>query len=385
MKLVKNYLQELNFRVMVPFLFCICLLCWTGSLRAALYVTADAAVVIDAETGEVLYDKNMHQRRPPASTTKIMTTILGIELGKLNDQVKTSPRAAAEGGSSIWLKSGEVLTLEELLYGVMLNSGNDAAVAVAEYISGSVEEFAILMNRKAKEIGALNTTFKNPNGLPNDQHLTTAYDLAMIMRYAMQNEIFREITSTAEKRISWPGQPWPRVLRNFNKLLWMYRDADGGKTGYTRAAGRCLVSTAIRNGRRVVSVILHTDQRWQDSIKLLDYGLNNYQNTVLLEAGEVIETREVLDSKEKELEIVASRDFIVTLPKGRQSKSTTTIFLDENLRLPILKGQKIGWIEIQVNGKYVGQVDLLAKTEITPKSIVYRFWKWISSLLKTIT
>lgn len=385
MKLVKNHLQQLHLGVIVPFLFCLSLLWWTDMAGAAVYVTADAAVVIDAETGEVLYDKNMHQRRPPASTTKIMTTILGIELGKLDDQIKASPRAAAEGGSSIWLKAGEVLTLEELLYGVMLNSGNDASVAVAEYISGSVEEFAALMNRKAKEIGALNTTFKNPNGLPNDEHLTTAYDLAMIMRYAMQNEIFCQITSTVEKRISWPGQPWPRVLRNFNKLLLMYRDADGGKTGYTRAAGRCLVSTAVRNGRRVISVILHTDQRWQDSIKLLDHGLNNYQNMTLLEAGAVVETREVLDSREKVLEIVASRDFVVTLPRGRQSKSTTTIFFEEDLRLPILQGQKVGWLEIQVNGQYVGQIDLLAKNEITPKSIVYRFWKWISSLLKTIT
>ncbi len=364
----------------------VCLIILIGSLTCqAVNVTADSAIVIDAETGSVLYGKNIHQRRAPASTTKIMTSILGLELGNLHDTIKASYRAAAEGGSSIWLEEGEELTLEELLYGIMLNSGNDASVAVAEYIAGSVEEFAILMNQKAKEVGALNTTFQNPNGLPNDKHLTTAYDLAMIMRYCMQNETFREITATEKKSISWPGHPWKRALNNHNKLLWMYEGADGGKTGYTIAAGRCLISSATRKDRRVIAVVMHADQLWQDSIKLLDYGLDGFSNVTLIKSGELIDTREIKESKEGQLAILASRDFVVTVPNEKDSRASRTIYLLENLQLPIVKGQKVGWMEIKVNDEYVGQIDLLAKEDVTPKSIVFRFWKWLSSILKTIT
>ncbi|AZR74796.1 D-alanyl-D-alanine carboxypeptidase [Anoxybacter fermentans] len=367
----------------MTFLLSLLLAIYPEVTEASLYVTADAAIVIDAETGKVLYGKNIHKRRPPASTTKIMTTILAIELGQLEDRVKASPRAASTGGSSIWLEAGEVLTLEELLYGVMLSSGNDASVAVAEHIAGSVEEFAVLMNQKAKEVGALNTTFQNPHGLPDNQHLTTAYDLAMIMRYAMQNEIFRKLTATKYKTISWPVHRWDRGLRNHNKLLWMYPDCDGGKTGYTRAAGRCLVSTAKRNGRRVIAVVLHADQLWQDSIKLLDYGLDNFSNVTLFKKGELLYTVEIPESREKVLKMVAPRDFVVTVPKGQDFKVTTTISVKENLQLPILAGQKVGSVEIHINGEKVGQRDLIALEEVTEMSLVQRFWRWISLIIKT--
>ena len=168
------------------------------------FVTAESAVLIDARTGQVLYSKNSHQPRPPASTTKIMTGILAIENGNLTEQVTASKRAAYEGGSSIYLTPGEKLTLEELIYGLLVKSGNDAAVAIAEYIGGDIENFAAMMNFKAKQIGALNTNFQNPNGLPQEGHLTTAYDLAQIARYGLTNNFFARVVATRKKRISWP-------------------------------------------------------------------------------------------------------------------------------------------------------------------------------------
>lgn len=365
-------------------LICICCSLFVQS-AIAIHVTADAAIAIDAATGKILYEKNIHQRRAPASTTKIMTTILGIELGQLSDKVTASSRAASEGGSSIWLETGEVLTLEEFLYGIMLSSGNDASVAVAEHLAGSVEEFAKMMNRKAIEVGALNTTFQNPNGLPNDKHLTTAFDLAMIMRYAMQNEIFQKITKTQYTTISWPGHEWDRGLRNHNKLLWMYPDTDGGKTGYTRAAGRCLVSSASRNGRRVIVVVLHADQLWQDSIKLLDYGLDNFSNIKLVKAGTEVHTIDIPESKEKIMKLIAGSDFEVTIPKVGESRAKSIINLYDDLQLPIRKGQKVGIMEFQINETIVGQVSLIAKNDVSKVSIVDRFWRWITSILKTFT
>ncbi len=368
-------------RVIITLLLCFILSFFARYATASIYVTADAAIVIDAETGKVLYGKNIHQRRPPASITKIMTTILGIELGKLDAKVKVSLRAASQEGSSIYLRSGEVLTLEELLYGVMLSSGNDASVAVAEHIGGSVEKFAELMTRKAREIGAINTTFCNPNGLPDVNHLTTAFDLAMIMRYGMQDELFRKLNETKYKTIS--GNEWDRGLRNHNKLLWNYQDCDGGKTGYTRAAGRCLISAGSRNGRSVIAVVLHADQLWQDSIKLLDYGLDQFINITLIKKGQAVHAIEVPESQEKLLEFIAAREFRVTIPKGEESTATRTIEPYKDLELPILAGQKVGIMKIEVNGEEMGQVDLIAKDEVTKKSLVDRFWRWISSMFKT--
>lgn len=370
-------------RVILALLLSLTFGIWMKPAEAATYVTADSAVVIDALTGQVLYGKNMHVRRPPASTTKIVTTILALELGNLQDKVTASKRAASQEGSSIWLTTGEVLTLEEMLYGIMLSSGNDASVAVAEYIAGSVEEFAVLMNRKSQEIGALNSTFKNPNGLPHNEHLTTAYDLAMIMRYGMQNPMFRKLNATQVKEISWPGNTWNRVLHNHNKLLKMYEGCDGGKTGYTKAAGRCLISTATRNGRRVITIVLHADALWEDSTTLLDYGLDQFTNITLFKAGEVVHVAEFAGSREKELQLMSARDFVVTIPRGQESKVTKTIHLRENLQVPIMKGEKVGNMEISLNGEKVGQLDLIAKEDLTEVSLVHRFWRWISSIVRT--
>jgi D-alanyl-D-alanine carboxypeptidase (penicillin-binding protein 5/6) len=238
---------------------------------------AKAAVVMDVETGRVLFSKNPYEKLPMASTTKIMTTLVAVESGKLNETVKVSNRAAFTEGSSIYLKPGEALTVEELLYAIMLRSGNDASMAVAEHIGGSVEGFVEMMNQKAKEIGALNTHFANPHGLDNPQHYTTAYDLALIASHALRNSKFAEIVKTKNKTISGPPHVnWDRAMQNKNKMLWQYEGGDGVKTGFTNRAGRCLVSSATHEGWQLCSVVLNCGPMWEESTHLLNYGFGNY-------------------------------------------------------------------------------------------------------------
>ncbi|SJZ63068.1 D-alanyl-D-alanine carboxypeptidase family protein [Selenihalanaerobacter shriftii] len=343
-------------------------------------VTARAAILIDAETGEVLYAKNPHQKRAPASTTKIMTGILGIENGNLNGEVKASRRAAYEGGSSIWLAEGEVLILEDLLYGLLLNSGNDAAVAIAEHIGGSVEKFAHMMNRKAKEIGALDTTFQNPNGLPQKGHLTTAYDLAMIARYALQNETFARIVDTTRKKISWQERKHGRSLLNTNRLLRRFDEVDGVKTGYTRAAGRCLVSSATRNGRQVISVVLKSAQMWHDSMKLLNYGLDNFRRIEVVNQGEEIYSLNLEEIDNRELKLKVAQKFVVVAFNNDEITLKKEISIKRNLKLPIAQNEQVGKVAFYIDGEKKGTIPLLAKEAIVPESRLDKFWQWLTTL-----
>lgn len=239
---------------------------------------ADSAVLMDYTTGQVLFQKNAHTRRAPASTTKILTSIIAIEKGKLQQRMIASHRAARADGSSIYLRAGDTHSLRELLYGILLNSGNDAAVAVAENLAGSETAFARWMTVKATEIGAVDSHFINCSGLPAKDHYSTAYDLAVIARYALRNPVFADIVRTKRKLIRRSGNPCEQLLMNHNKLLWRYQFADGVKTGYTLEAGRCLVSSATKNGRRLIVVVLKSKDIYGDSAQLLDYGFENYQS-----------------------------------------------------------------------------------------------------------
>lgn len=233
---------------------------------------ANAAILIEAGSGKVLYAKNSRAIMAPASTTKIMTAILALEHVSLDKTVLIRPVAAAKEGSSMDLVSREQKTMRELLYGLMLVSGNDAATAIAEAVSGSEANFAQLMNRKAKLLGMKNTHFLNASGLPDIGHYTTAYDLAILTRYALQNGNFAKIVSTKVKRVPGARPGTNRTLINHNKLLWRYQYTIGVKTGYTRTAGGCLVSAAIHNDIKLISVILKSSSIYDDSKELLNYG-----------------------------------------------------------------------------------------------------------------
>lgn len=240
---------------------------------SSLDLTAASAIAIDAETGKVLYQKNAFQLKAPASTTKILTAILAIESGRLDEVVIVSKRAAAVGESSIHLRTNDRIILRELVYGALIKSGNDACVAIAEHLFPSEEEFVGMMNFKARILGAYNTTFYNTNGLPHRYHLTTAYDLALIARYCLQNSFFSEIVMTKEHLLHWTNPRRTVLLTNTNKLLWLYPGATGVKTGTTNQAGNCLVASAKKEQHHIITVVLNSHNRYGDVQKLLDYGI----------------------------------------------------------------------------------------------------------------
>lgn len=249
-------------------------------------LTAKAAVLLDFDSGSVLYSRHPYEQRPPASLTKMVSALLIVQSGRLDDKVVVSKRAAAVGESSMALKAGETLTLRDLLDAAMLKSANNAAAAAAEYVGGTMEQFVAEMNAKALELGALQSHFVNPHGLNAQDHYSCAMDLAIIARCVMQDPTLRAIAATRRKVLPWPGHKGGRVLDNRNRLLPKYPLCDGVKTGYTRQAGRCLAASATTNGLRLIAVVLDCKESWWDAKTLLEWGFGNYQPAQPIGNGE---------------------------------------------------------------------------------------------------
>lgn len=252
-----------------------------------IHVSARNAILMEQQSGRILFEKNAYDPHRIASITKIMTAVLAIESGKLEDNVKIKKEAVSVEGSSIYLTEGETLTLKDLVYGLMLRSGNDAAVAIADYVGGSVDGFVYLMNEKARELGMSATSFANPHGLDDhEEHYSSAYDMAQLTRYAMNNETFREIFATERYRAPKEGDEWGRSWRNKNKLqTGLYDYSTGGKTGYTKRAKRTLVSTARKNDMDLIAVTLHAPDDWNDHIAMFEYGFATYELKTLVPKG----------------------------------------------------------------------------------------------------
>lgn len=348
----------------------------TSLLTLEADTSAQSAVVMDVQTGRVLYSKNMHEKRAMASTTKIMTTLVTVESGRLNEIVKVDHQSTLVKGSSIYLKEGEKQTVENLLFGVMLRSGNDAALAVATHIGGSVERFVDMMNQKAQELGAKNTRFANPHGLDAADHYTTAYDLALITSHALKNAKFAEIVSTKSKTI--PGPPdvsWSRTMINKNKILWQLEGGNGVKTGYTSKAGRCLVSSATRNGMQLVCVVLDCSPMWEDSVALLEYGFKNYAIEKVIEKDKVTKVLTVKQGKEKFVSVKPSADLSVTLAQGEKDKLVTKAYFQEKVQAPIRAGEEAGKLEVYLDDNLLGSVKLIYCDNIESSSPVYHLRK----------
>ncbi len=242
--------------------------------KAQLGISAHNAVLMEKESGRVLYEKRAHEKQSIASITKVMTAIIAIESGKMNETVTTSRRAIHTEGSSIYLEQGEKMSLEDLVYGLMLRSGNDAAVAIGEHVGGSVEGFVYLMNEKARWLGMDNTDFANPHGLEADNHYSTAYDMALLMRYAMDNKKFQSISNTTMYKAKTRTYAW----KNKNKLLTaLYEHCTGGKTGFTKKAGRTLLTTAHKNDTDLIVVTLNGPNDWNDHIQMYEWGFKNHE------------------------------------------------------------------------------------------------------------
>lgn len=258
------------------------------TLTSETTVSAVNAVLMEQESGRVLFEKEAHEKKKIASITKIMTAILAVESGKLDEMVTVSDLAFGTEGSSLYLQRGQKMKLEDLVYGLMLRSGNDAAVAIAEHVGGSLEGFVMLMNQKAEEIGMKNTSFTNPHGLDNtENHYSTAYDMALLSRYAMNNPTYAKIAGTKEHQAPNPNESWNYEWDNKNKMLKLYKYSTGGKTGFTKLARRTLVSTAEKDGMGLVAVTLNAGDDWNDHMTLFDNAYKEYVLTTILEKGKL--------------------------------------------------------------------------------------------------
>ena len=348
-------------------LFCLVLLALL--LPAAALGEARSEILIEAKTGRVLYENNAHEALPMASTTKIMTALVALENGNLNDLVTAGKNAYGVPGTSIYLELGEQLTLEQMLYGLMLASGNDAAAAIAEHIGGSVADFCRMMTDRAAEIGCENTVFVTPHGLPADGHHTTAWDLAMIAREAMKNPTFREIVSTQRATLPWAGHEYDRVLTNKNKLLSTYAGALGVKTGYTKAAGRCLVFAAQRDGLELIGVVLNCPDWFDEAATLLDRGFDNWQMVTILNAGETVREIPVTNGVRDAVRVVAQSDVSAPVPVT----AWPDLLLDLPASLPagVEKGQVIGTAWLTDQGQALTTVPLIAAEAVPERSFRY--------------
>ncbi|HEX9061872.1 MAG TPA: D-alanyl-D-alanine carboxypeptidase family protein [Clostridia bacterium] len=339
-------------------------------------VSAGAAILMDMNSGRVMYDKNARSRRPMASTTKIMTAILAIEKGNLNDVVTVSRRAASVGGSTIDLKAGQKISLRELLYGLMLNSGNDAAIAIAEHIGGSVDGFSQMMNQKASEIGAYDSNFKSPHGLDVEGHYSTAYDLALMARYALNNPVFSKIVSTKVTSISTRG------LANTNEMLSIYPGADGVKTGYTGQAGRCLVTSVTRNNWKLISVVLNCasrEARAGSSKAILDYGYNNFKPVTLLKEGEYIKDIPVLRGKPGNVCLYAEEGISMPLREDEMSALKKIYDIPENVNAPVGGGMVIGTVRFVVGGKEIASSGVKTACAVKRKDV----WDYLLEMIRS--
>ncbi len=313
-------------------------------------ISARKAVLLDADTGRLLYSCRADEKSLIASTTKIMTALVVCEQCNVLDRVRIPREAVGIEGSSLYLQEGEVLTVQELLYGMMLCSGNDAATALAIYCGGTVEGFAELMNDKARKIGLKNTHFMNPHGLDAPEHYSTARDLALLAAVAMENPIFARTVSAKTITIG------SRSLRNHNKLLWQVEGADGVKTGFTKAAGRILVSSAVRKGRRLVCVTIDDGNDWADHKALFDRGFEEFQMYKLISAGQILGSVEILGGEADAVSLVAREDFYYPLSQGESPQ--LRLSLKEFVYAPVVEGTDAGFAYVCLEGKTVGKIPL---------------------------
>ena len=324
----------------------------------AVGTSASSAILMEAESGRVLYEQNAHEERLIASITKLMTALVALESGHdLEETVTVGEACTRAEGSSLYLRPGEEISLKGLLYGVMLRSGNDAALAVAEHCGGSVEEFVGRMNEKAAQLGMVNSHFANPNGLNAEGHYSSAYDMALLARACLENEALAEIAATKSATVD------GRVLTNHNKLLWQYEGCIGLKTGYTEKAGRTLVSAARRGGMTLIAVTLNDPDDWRDHTALLDYGFSTYAPVTLTEEGKAVARRPVSGSLVPFVEIQAAET--VRIPVCEEDKIDWELQWDqEALEAHLRAGGSAGRMVCRVNGEEAACVALVFAQDV---------------------
>ena len=331
--------------------------------------TARSAILVERETGRVLLSCNPHEKLPMASTTKVMTALMVLEYGRLDEVVTASRNAYGVPGTSIYLNLGEKITLHDLLYGLMLASGNDAAVAIAEHIGGDVETFCRMMTQRAAELGCTNTMFLTPHGLPKDGHYTTAHDLALIAREAMNHELFRQIVSTRRASIPWEGRSYQRILNNKNKLLTSYEGATGIKTGYTKAAGRCLVFGAKRDGLELVGVVLRCGDWFDEAARLMDMAFDRYEMFTAFDEGETVRVLPVTEGTQETVCIAMGGRLAAAVPKGMVP--VLEFDLPESIQGGQQQGSVIGEARLVHGGEVIASAPLLLGETLARRDYAY--------------
>ncbi len=321
-------------------------------------ISAETAVLIDAFSGRVLYDRRMDAHMYPASTTKIMTAMLAVEEGDPQESVTVSENAAGQEGSSVYLEAGEKISMKDLLYGMMLRSGNDAATAVAEAIGGDTETFAAMMNERAASLGLRNSHFVNPSGLQNEDHYSSAYDLAMITREALKNDLFRQIVSSKTYQAQRQGAEAYKYFYNKNKTVFQYEGATGIKIGYTTAAGRCLVASAEREGTELIAVVLNDPDWFEDAYRLLDYGFEAFRRVTVAKGERPLISAAVMQGEQDVVRIGADSDIICLQPKGEVSDLGIIYDVPEAVKAPVSRWEPAGRMKIYSDGEYICSKDL---------------------------
>jgi len=337
-------------------------------------VKAESAILVDAVTGQILFEKNARQRRPMASATKIMTAMLIIENCGMNDIVVAGKKACETNNSSLHLKPGERLTVRNLLYGILIRSANDACVAGAERVAGTSGRFIKMMNDKAKAMGALDTHFVNPHGLYQANHYSTAYDLALIARGAIRYPVFNEIVKTQKYVLERSKNKNDLVLFNQSKFLKNYAGADGIKSGYTKQSGRCYVGSATRDGWRLISVVLKSPNVSQETAALMDYGFGSFKRVAVVSKGRAAGSAVVNSGVSRTVPAVAAADLYAVAPAAGRPKVTSRIELEE-VSAPVRRGQKLGRMTAYVDGRPAAEVILTAAADVEP-SVLALFFPW---------
>lgn len=369
-------------RIIVTVLFCIFGFSLTCVAVSVPSVSAASAVVIDGDTNEILFEKDPYQSRSMASTTKIMTALLAVESGKLNETVKIEKPPNIEG-TAIGFSSGDAVSLETLCYGMLLESGNDAAVVTSEFLAGTEAQFSKLMNKKAREIGMKHTNFVTASGLDDDQHYTTAYDMALLGSYAVKNEKFAEICSTKTYKASFITPGVTRSFYNHNRLLGACDGVFGIKTGFTKKSGRCLVTACKRGDKLLVAVTLNAPDDWNDHKKMYEYAYSLYSQR--LPEINLPECVDVIGSVKTDIKISFSNKPLTLI---KDSELNTIVYISKNIYAPIQKNDIIGSVGYFSGDRFIVSVPVLSAENATihPDAEIYKpsFIEWLSEFFSEL-
>ena len=357
--------------------------------EAKLDISSKSAVLMDASTGKILYEKNSHEKLPPASVIKVMTMPLiceALESGKIkeDDDVQISEVASSMGGSQIFLEPGEIQKVDTLLKSIAVASANDACVAMAEYVGGSVEEFVVLMNKRAKELGMNDTNFVNTNGLPVDNHYTSAYDIALMSKELLKHKkISKYLTTWMDEVVV--GKKQAKIgISNTNKLVKHYQGATGVKTGFTQQAKYCLSASALRNNTHLIAVTLCAETspiRFKDATNLLNYGFANYESVKICGANDKVATVKFEKGEKENVDLVAKDDLSVLIKKGDKKDFTKKVQIKDDLKLPIKKNTELGVVKVYRGDELVGESKIINTEDINKASYLQMLRRIVDNLL----